>query len=337
VMAIWLLLWQVERLRSMRTPLFMTAIVPAAFGVAAMCGFGGVWYVTSDSGLRPNLSQLAILHRLRPGTLPRAVAYGSSNGSAAWPQLIPVSSVPERLLLSNITRRMGRDHPLLYLPRVPAGRYRVIANSSSVLEGTLEVVIGRSPRAIASCDLASAHDHACDVELAVSAEALIVRGDERARRTVSLVELKPIAVAPLLPHASDGPFGPFAQQAMRYGPREVFAISDNVYMEPAGFWLQPDIATDLIVVSSLRDERPTPAPLRLALRNGPAENHVSLEIERWRRDLTIAPNAEAFIDAPAARGGRTLLQMRVERGFRPSALDPKSGDRRLLGLWVELR
>jgi hypothetical protein len=64
---------------------------------------------------------------------------------------------------------------------------------------------------------------------------------------------------------------------------------------------------------------------------------VILTIDRWRREVTLAPNEQTVIDVPAARGGRTLLQMRVERGVRPADVDPRSTDHRLLGLWVELR
>ncbi len=335
VMGIWLVLRRVEgaswSAAPVRTPLFMTAVVPAAMGIAGMISFSGVWHVVGDNGLRPNLSQLGILHHLRPGTMSRAITYGPHG----WPTLVPAQSVPERLLLGNIARRTGRDHPLLFLPYVPAGRYQLIASSAYPMEGELQLVIGRSPRPIASCDLADSQSHACEIALAVSAESFVVRGDERAARTVSRVQLKPLAVVPLLPHAEDGPYGPFALQAMKYGPREVFAITDRVYMEPAGFWVPPAMDTALVVVSSAREN--ALAPLRLTLRNGPAENHVSLEIARWHRELTIAANEETLIDAPVAIGGRTLLQMHVERGFRPSALDPKNPDGRLLGVWVALR
>jgi hypothetical protein len=43
------------------------------------------------------------------------------------------------------------------------------------------------------------------------------------------------------------------------------------------------------------------------------------------------------IEAPAARSGRTLVQIRVAHGVRPADLDARSSDHRLLGLWLELR
>ncbi|MCX6549686.1 MAG: hypothetical protein NTY02_01545, partial [Acidobacteria bacterium] len=46
-----------------------------------------------------------------------------------------------------------------------------------------------------------------------------------------------------------------------------------------------------------------------------------------RRDLSI----------PVRPGNSTMLRIRAEQGFRPSAVDPKSTDMRLLGVRLEFR
>jgi hypothetical protein len=158
-----------------------------------------------------------------------------------------------------------------------------------------------------------------------------------------------------------GAFRPVAQRGMHYASAsssgvEVFAISGGISLEPDGFWIEPAIDHALLVVTptaaapvsaslpapaSALASASTPASeqLRLALRNGPAENRVSMSVagERWRREVTLAPNAETVVELPAARGGRTLLRIWVARGVRPSDLDPANPDHRLLGLRVELR
>jgi hypothetical protein len=129
------------------------------------------------------------------------------------------------------------------------------------------------------------------------------------------------------------PFRPLAQ-AIASGSARVFAVNNGVYLEPGGFWLEPAIDHTLLIASTANG-------VKLALRNTPVENRVIVTIDRWRREVTLAPNEQQEIEAPAARGGRTptvmLMRIRAANGVRPADLDSRSSDRRLLGLWVELR
>jgi hypothetical protein len=148
------------------------------------------------------------------------------------------------------------------------------------------------------------------------------------------------------PHNAS-PFRPPAQQAMQYeGVGRVYALGEGVYLEPGGFWIEPgDDRLVLIVPSaaaraSALKAAAEAAQLRVAVRNGQLPNRATLKVDRWQRELTLQPKAEMTVEMPtpaAAADGRMLLRMRVERGVRPSDLDPANGDRRLLGLWVELR
>jgi hypothetical protein len=136
------------------------------------------------------------------------------------------------------------------------------------------------------------------------------------------------------------PFRPPAQQTMRYGDRNgngatVTALGEGVSLEPGGFWIESGADRLVLITPSASTAA---APLRIAVRNGLLPNRVMLKIDRWQRDLTLQPKAEMAVELPAAaNGGRMLLEMRVERGVRPSDLDPASGDHRLLGLWIEVR
>jgi hypothetical protein len=129
------------------------------------------------------------------------------------------------------------------------------------------------------------------------------------------------------------PFRPVAQQAAS-GAGTVFAVNEGVYLEPGGFWLEPRIDHTMLVAV-------TSNSVKLVLRNTPVENRVTVTIDKWRKEVTLAPNEQVELEAPAARGGRgqtlVLMRIRVANGVRPADLDPRSGDRRLLGLWVEMR
>jgi hypothetical protein len=134
------------------------------------------------------------------------------------------------------------------------------------------------------------------------------------------------------------PFRPLAQQVMSSGTATVFAVNDGIYLEPGGFWLEPGIDHTLLIVSATATATAAAtAPLKLAVRNTPVDNRVTVTIDRWRRDVAPAPNEQVEVDVPAARSGRTLMRIRVAQGVRPADLDPRSSDHRLLGVWVELR
>jgi hypothetical protein len=140
------------------------------------------------------------------------------------------------------------------------------------------------------------------------------------------------------PHSAS-PFRPPAQASMQYeGVGRVYALGEGVYLEPGGFWIEAGADRLVLIVPSASAS--AAAPLRMAVRNGQLPNRATLTIDRWQRELTLQPKAEMIVEVPtpaAAADGRILLRMRVERGVRPSDLDPANGDRRLLGLWVELR
>jgi len=227
----WILLRRIERFvaRALGASWFATVIVPLACGVAAMVAFSAAWRLNGVSGLRPEVSQLALIQRLREGDV--ALDF-------AVPKLMAAAAVPDRLRIGAMPERRGNN-----------------------------------------------------------------------------------------------PFRPVAQQVAA-GAATVFAVNEGVYLEPGGFWLEPVIDHTLLVA-------PTSSSVKLALRNTPVENRVTVTIDRWRKDVTLAPNEQVEIEAPAARGGRTstlvLMRVRVANGVRPAELDPRSSDRRLLGLWLEVR
>jgi hypothetical protein len=81
-----------------------------------------------------------------------------------------------------------------------------------------------------------------------------------------------------------------------------------------------------------------PAPVQLFVRNGPLENAVTLESGAWREALTLRPGEERLMQLPIdANRSTTPLRVQASRGFRPSDVDGKSDDRRLLGVWLETR
>jgi hypothetical protein len=138
-------------------------------------------------------------------------------------------------------------------------------------------------------------------------------------------------------NASVAGAGVAAVATARYGMSTVYATSDRVYLEPAGFWVQPRVDAALLIDRELTPGQPLTAAITLLLRNGPQDNRVRLDVESWHRDVTLPAGGELTVDVPASRRGPTPLRVYAAEGFRPSALDPANGDHRRLGVWIELR
>jgi hypothetical protein len=106
-------------------------------------------------------------------------------------------------------------------------------------------------------------------------------------------------------------------------------MDDDSFMEPAGFWTRGESPTAVVIDAPDRNE------LGLRVRNGAVANRVELSAAEWHSSLSLAPGEVRDVDLPAAAA--RLLRIQTAAGFRPADVDPASGDRRTLGVWVEFR
>ena len=103
-------------------------------------------------------------------------------------------------------------------------------------------------------------------------------------------------------------------------------------MEPVGTWVAGGSSAEFAVTPDAQ------APLRLFVRNGPAENKVTLESAGWQETLILEPGAERIVQIPTDHPRRVIpLKVAATKGFRPADVDPKSDDVRFLGVWIETR
>ena len=69
-----------------------------------------------------------------------------------------------------------------------------------------------------------------EIEFPVDVRALIVRGDEDARRAVRRVVVEPLSIVPARARLTDL----VARRAVRYGASSVFFLDDRSFPEPEG-------------------------------------------------------------------------------------------------------
>ena len=165
------------------------------------------------------------------------------------------------------------------------------------------------------------------IDFPVDVRAIVVRGDEQARRTVRGLTIDPISILPARSRLAND----VARRAVRYGTTSVFFLDDRSFPEPDAFWVGGQRNSTVAI------QPDSGAAVTLLLRNAPVENHLTLESGAWRESMSLAAGEERRVSVPIdPQRGATLLRVTSSSGFRPSAVDPKSRDDRFLGVYVKL-
>ena len=183
-------------------------------------------------------------------------------------------------------------------------------------------VLGRSPvTPIGPSEIA--------LDLPVTFDPLWVgASSEPVALAVTRVEIQPLSV---VPRSRRQPLDDIRQATVLADVpgRLAIHLDDNVYSEPAGFWVRGGRAASLQV-------SPNGASLlRVAIRNGAAPGPVTIEIDGRREVLELGSGETHEVTVPLT--GRELtvpLTFEPVNGFRPSERNPESRDTRWLGCWV---
>lgn len=296
-------------------PVLLTWALAAAVMVAATI----VWTLHGVDGRAVVPAQLQLVRVL-------ASPHGGVIVDLERPRTVALASLLPRFRI-DVTRpmlqgRTGRDGTLFQLPRIPAGQYRLVPPPTA--RGWLMVGIGRDQFSLHTTPLPI---EAIDLDFPIGVRAIVIRGDEDARRTVSSMTIEPRTILP-----SDSWPTEIARTAVKYQSAAVFFLDDRSFPEPEGFWIGGARSTAFVVRPDQRARS-----VSLVFRNGPVPNHAVLESRGDRTDLEFGPGDERRIAVPVdpARGA-CAIGVRVIGGFRPSAEDASSRDTRFLGLYVRI-
>jgi hypothetical protein len=164
------------------------------------------------------------------------------------------------------------------------------------------------------------------LDFPVDVRAMVVRGDEQARRSVTGLTIEPLSV--VMPGKRIAPGT--AARAVRYESATTYFMDDRSFPEPEAFWVGGGRTSSVVI----QTEAPQPS-LPLIVRNGPRLNQVRLRSGNWGADIALNPGEERQFTVPAGTADRaTLLTISASGGFRPSDVDANSRDTRFLGVWV---
>lgn len=320
----WLSLLGLERSGILvRRPAFIVA-TGLTFAAAASVALSLSWRAEGVPGQVSTPSQLGTLRtvsserRLLPLRLPSFERLSADKVASL------LHLQPERATVSGGAGR--NDVPLFLMPAVPAGEYylRPVAGR---LDGWLMIGIGRDQFAVETVPLTESAD-GLTVRFPVDVRALIVRGDEEARRNVHGLEIKPLSVVLPEDRITDG----YARHAVRYASATTFFMDDESYPEPSAFWVRGASTSEVVIQPAARR-----AAQPLLIRNGARENTVLIATGSWREELRLGPGEERHIDVPMdPTRDATSIRFTTSDGFTPSQVDPKSRDSRFLGVWVKV-
>ena len=322
--AAWAALRASEGTRWLRTRGALSTAAAFAYAVAAMCALTIVWTLAGVPGTNPTPAQVGLLRRI--STERRVLTF-------ELPALhrITASDVPAILRIepppSTTPGGAGpNDRPLYQVASVPAGQYRLQPRGAGA-SGWLMIGIGPDQFSIHSGPL-SAPPAPIVLNFPVAVRAIVVRGDEQARRSVRGLAIEPLSIVPPGARLTRE----YARRAVRYGSVTAFFLDERSFPEPEAFWIGGARSSSVVVQPDVSGPSAS-----LLVRNAPVDNLVLIQAGGWREEMQLGPGEERRVQVPLdTRRGATLLTITTSAGFRPSAVDSRSRDGRFLGAWVKI-
>jgi hypothetical protein len=242
--------------------------------------------------------------------IPPLIQFSASPGSRKDPQ-------PLEVLLN---ARFG----------LPAGDYQMeIGDVPEKVSGIVALQIGRTgpPMRQWQADLQPGQPWQAAFPLPLDAEFVAFRHSPplKAARRLLVRPLRIVDAPRRLP-----PLPVFASG--RSGPATIFFHDELTYPEAKGFWINGRASTSITVAP----DRPAES-LTLRVNSGPRPNTLVLETSTWRTQLDLSADEVREAVIPLAGPFRPIrLRLTTSSGFVPAEVFSGSGDRRLLGCWVEI-
>ena len=304
----------------------MSTIAVLVFAAAGTTAVTATWALDGVRGTTAARAQLALLRRL--SNEPRVLT-----AALQPPAKIPRDDVIGMMRIEPGARysTMGGSErgsrPLVTLPVVPAGRYRIRPRTQGG-GGLLTIGISQDQFLLRAEPLTTP-PQAIEIDFPMDLRALIVSGDDEARRSITGIAIEPVSMLT----ADARLTGELARKGVRYGPTTVYFLDGRSFPEPEAFWVGGARSSSIVIQPDAQG-----AQITLLIRNAPVQNQVSLQAGTWRVDLDLAPGEARYLDVPLdATRGAALVTFSISAGFRPSEVEPGSRDHRFLGVWVTLK
>jgi hypothetical protein len=282
----------------------------AGCGTATMIAASIGWWMHGGPHVQALDAQLDVLRRLSDQ---RVLALDLQNARR-------VSGVDALRLRLDVP--IGDDEGIqttaVSIPLLPAGTYRISPRGSLT---TRVSVFAGADEEMFPIATSSAADFARGVtlDLPVTVRALTLRAASFAG--AGAIEVRPIDVRRAFN-------GVVAHHAAAYGSTRVFFLDDRTSPEADGFWIWGAREGQLVFQSSAPD-------FGVLVRNGAVQNDVRLRSSAGEEHFTLQPDEQRPIRlSVSSRDTPQAVGIGTSAGFRPADVDPRSRDRRFLGVYV---
>ena len=277
------------------------------------------WAFTHAMALDPVPSQLRVI--ASEGAGERVYAIGAG-------RLARLRSLKDTMILRPMEPGVMDPPPLLAFNDVPGGRYIARVTSTGATSVPLRLFVGRSASPWREFTVPGPGEFAFPFVLPVAVPRVVLDADPRVRATLR-VEL---AIEEAMPARE----AVAMRSAAHYGSSDVLFLDDQVFAEADGFWVRGRQAARFMLVPAVTGPV-SPLTVAVLVRNGGAPNTVSIESGTFQRLLVMAPFQEVNVDVPLTPAGIANVRVASGDGFVPAEHEPGSGDRRLLGVWIQPR
>ena len=283
-----------------------------ALGFMAMQQVG--WWLSGVPGPSPIRSQIAILDTQREGRQPVMIApfsLGRAPDLAGMMRLSPSEAARPGASIWGTVQGL------------PAGTYELRVVTSRPRQGELMIRIGETTRPWRTLTVLPLSRQAFLISLPADVSSLTIQPDASLKQVGGNLELVPLMVR------RGGTS--HALGVVRYGTTDVFFLDQDAFPEEGGFWVQGGRTTEVVLAAGAGR-----ATVPVLLRNGGSANNVRLQIDAEPQTVALQAGEERQVAVPVS-GPDGVVRLRIgsEAGFRPS--EAVSGDRRYLGVWVEIR
>jgi hypothetical protein len=276
--------------------------------------------------------RVGLIDTFDPDARPLAVRFDplSRIGAEEVPELVGFSATPGSRLARQPMRLLLNARFIL-----PAGRYVVHLEalgsgpSAGSLSGTLALQFGRIGPPVAEWPVSGASwEQAFD--LPVDATFVGFKASPELESSVGFLRVRPARVTPMLDRIATSE----VLAAAAYGPIVVLFHDDAAYVERDGFWLRGKASSQVSIVSPTG---PLAGDVTLRIRPGPIDNTIVIEGAGGTKRVSVEAERPTEVRlSPAPLDGILRLSLFPERGWVPAERDPTSGDRRMLGCWIDV-
>jgi hypothetical protein len=217
---------------------------------------------------------------------------------------------------------------------LPAGTYSIAIDFNERTFDRaypLSLQIGRNGPPIQTWSLQPQPNQRWETTLWLPVDASFVgfRGPAEIERAIANITITPGAVV----DSGDRPRVPVVLSAAMYPAASVFFHEEQMYPEPQGFWTMGSHASSMTVAVPTGSA----APVTLRVHSGGVANTATFSTFGWQTTIELTPGQAADVELPMFPSGVIPLIIDVASGFSPRDADPKSTDRRFLGIWVEVK